>query len=94
MKYHAGDIVYPADLPKRFPCCVEQAEQLMTPSGSMQVLRLVPLGGPWPSGTVLVRLCEAVIPITPHEASRLSSVASSPTPARSGRTRPKLDDIA
>jgi hypothetical protein len=83
MKYHAGDIVYPADLPRRFPCCVEQAEQLTVPGGSMQVLRLVPLGGPWPSGTVLVRLCEAVVPVPPDEASQLSPVASSLTRARS-----------
>ena len=48
MSYQAGDIVYPADLPKRFPCCVEQAEQLTTSSGSVQLLRLVPLEGPWP----------------------------------------------
>jgi hypothetical protein len=82
MSYQAGDIVYPADLPKRFPCCVEQAEQLTTSSGSVQLLRLVPLEGPWPSGTVLVRLCEAVIPISPREAAEMYSVATSHARAR------------
>jgi len=78
MTYHTGDIVYPADLPRRFPCRVEQAEHLTMPSGSTQVLRLKPLTGPWPGGTVLVRLCEAVVPLAPREAWQMAPIVSRP----------------
>ncbi len=84
MNYQPGDMVYPADLPRRFPCCVEQAERLTMPSGSTQVLRLTPLGGPWPDGTILVRLSEAVIPVNPHDAwmtSPNASPSTRPTPS-------------
>ncbi|HEY2385447.1 MAG TPA: hypothetical protein VGK30_00680 [Candidatus Binatia bacterium] len=78
MTYHEGDVVYPADLPRRFPCKVLQAEWLTMENGSTQVLRLAPLTGPWPDGTVLVRLCEAVQPVVPREAWQMAPTESLP----------------
>ena len=78
MSYQAGDIVYPADLPKRFPCCVEQAEQLTTSSGSVQLLRLVPLEGPWPRASS----SRVFFKISPSEAAEMYSVAASHARAR------------
>ena len=72
MDYHVGDYVVPTDLPRSFVCRVDQAESTRVPSGSTQVLRLVPLGGPWPQGTVLVRLCEAVMPVPQRDLARIS----------------------
>jgi len=77
MTYHEGDIVYPADLPRRFPCKVVQAERLSMDNGSTQVLRLAPLTGPWPDVTVLVRLCEAVRPVVPRDAWQMSPIETS-----------------
>jgi hypothetical protein len=73
MHYQPGDYVYPTDLPRRFPCCVEHVELQAIPSGSTQILHLVPLAGPWPQGTVLIRLCEAVARIEPSELWQISS---------------------
>jgi len=78
MTYQEGDIVYPADLPRRFPCRVVQAERLSMENGSMQILRLEPLAGPWPDGTVLVRLCEAVRPVMPRDAWLAAPTTSLP----------------
>ena len=85
MTYHEGDVVYPADLPRRFPCRVVQAERLCMENGSTQVLRLVPLTGPWPDGTVLVRLCEAVQPVAPRDAWQMAPAEPS-LPRRSTST--------
>lgn len=62
MHFQPGDYVYPTDIRRRVLCRVEQTETLPLPSGSIQFLRLVPLAGPWPQGTVLLRLCHAVAP--------------------------------
>ncbi len=58
--YRLGDYVYPSDLPRRFLCRVAAAEDFDVPPGTSQILRLEPLEGPWPQGTLLVRLDKAV----------------------------------
>ena len=58
--YRLGDYVYPSDLPRRFLCRVAAAENFNVPAGTSQILRLEPLEGPWPRGTLLVRLDKAV----------------------------------
>jgi len=59
--YQPGDCVYPADLPRRFLCRVSGAESFSTSAGTSQILRLQPLEGPWPPGTILIRLDGAVV---------------------------------
>ena len=56
MIYQSGDYVYPADLPRPLLCRVDRAETVTVRDGRAQILRLEPLEGPWPQGTVLVRL--------------------------------------
>ena len=67
MSFRLGDYVYPTDLPRRFPCRIEQTETFALPSGVTQLLRLVPLAGPWPAGTELIRLGDTVAPIATSE---------------------------
>src|SRR5262245_23792976 len=43
MLYQPGDYVYPADLPRRLLCRVQQAETLRLRGGVAQMLRLEPL---------------------------------------------------
>jgi len=59
--YQPGDCVYPSDLPRRFLCRVAGAENFSTGAGTSQILRLQPLEGPWPPGTILIRLDGAVV---------------------------------
>jgi len=59
--YQPGDCVYPADLPRRFLCRVAGAENFSTGAGISQILRLQPLEGPWPEGTILIRLDGTVV---------------------------------
>ena len=59
--YQPGDCVYPADLPRRFLCRVAGAENFSTGAGTSQILRLQPLEGPWPPGTILIRLDGTVV---------------------------------
>jgi hypothetical protein len=53
--YHTGDFVYPTDLPRRFLCRVTEEESFRVQTGTAQILKLAPLEGPWPEGTLLVR---------------------------------------
>jgi len=53
--YHTGDFVYPTDLPRRFLCRVTEEESFRVETGTAQILKLAPLEGPWPDGTLLVR---------------------------------------
>ena len=53
--YHTGDFVYPTDLPRRFLCRVTEEESFPVETGTAQILKLAPLEGPWPEGTLLVR---------------------------------------
>ena len=60
MLFRLGDYVCPNDLPRRFPCRITGTETLALPSGVTQLLQLAPLAGPWPAGTVLIRLGDGV----------------------------------
>lgn len=61
MAYETGDYVFPTDLPRRFLCQVVQAEMFNVGGASTQILRLEPLEGPWPRGTMLIRLDPSVV---------------------------------
>ena len=63
MMYQPGDYVCPADLPRPILCRVRDVESLRAGHEVSQVLKLEPLEGPWPSGTVLIRLDGAVVPV-------------------------------
>jgi hypothetical protein len=67
MIYQPGDYVYPVDLPRAHLCRVRRAETLHVRNGCSQILRLEPLGGPWPPGTELVRLDDSVLPARPRQ---------------------------
>jgi hypothetical protein len=61
MTYRTGDYVFPTDLPRRFLCRVSQAETFSVGSERSQILQLQPLEGPWPAGTILIRLHPSVV---------------------------------
>src|SRR5437660_3512528 len=63
MLYQPGDYVYPADLPRPIICRVEDVESLRVGREVSQVLKLEPLEGPWPAGTLLIRLDATVVPV-------------------------------
>jgi len=63
MLYQPGDYVCPADLPRPIICRVEDVESLRVGREVSQVLKLEPLEGPWPAGTLLIRLDAAVVPV-------------------------------
>lgn len=67
MLYQAGDYVYPTDLTRPTLCRVAEAERLGTDCGSAQILKLEPLEGPWPDGTLLIRLDASVTPAWPRQ---------------------------
>ena len=60
--YHPGDYAYLEDLPRRFVCRVVEVDAFGADASLGQLLKLAPLGGPWPPGTMLVRLSSAVRP--------------------------------
>ncbi|HLY37732.1 MAG TPA: hypothetical protein VKU61_06840 [Candidatus Binatia bacterium] len=60
MMYRTGDYVYPTDLTRRFLCRVAATESVRIDTGVAQILRLEALEGPWPAGTLLVRLDDRV----------------------------------
>ena len=70
MSYQPGDHVCPSDLPHRFLCRVEEVESFKVSDGLTQILKLKPLEGPWPAGTQLIRLADAVIPALTRELWR------------------------
>ena len=91
-----GDYVVPTDLPRPFICRVVVAHAVG--ATDRQVLELVPLHGPWPPGTRLVRGSTAVrsaiaselwstnIPHTPRRKSvRETHRRHLPRPAGSAR---------
>jgi hypothetical protein len=53
--YRCGDHVYPLDLPQKYLCRVVGTEDWKVHGRDTQVLKLQPLEGPWPKGTLLVR---------------------------------------
>ncbi len=60
--YNPGDYVFLADLPQPYLCRVTDAETFPVGVGQSQMLRLAPLEGPWPAGTMLIRLDQYVKP--------------------------------
>jgi len=84
MIYQSGDYVYPADLPRPLLCRVDRAETVSVRDGRSQILRLEPLEGPWPQGTVLVRLDDCVLPAEPRQLWQ-GALIRAPRP---GRARP------
>jgi len=63
MAFRTGDIVYPADLPRRLLCRVTCAESGRTRTGSFQILTLEPLAKPWNEwgdAPLIVRFDDAV----------------------------------
>jgi len=67
MIYQSGDYVYPADLPRALLCRVSRTENVGTGKAMSQILKLEPLEGPWPAGTMLVRLDDYVVPAEPRQ---------------------------
>ena len=71
--YRPGNYVYPTDLPRQLLCRVVAADTRPTTTGTFQILELMPLEGPWRSGTHLVRLDNAVVPTAPRALWRRAS---------------------
>ena len=82
MFYEPGDHVYPSDLPRRFLCRVEQTESIRVDDCLTQILELEPLEGPWPRGTRLIRLDDAVHPAPTRELWRRHGLARPSTAQR------------
>ena len=63
MRYEPGDLVYPADLPRRVLCRVMRVERTQIAGTPEQMLRLEPLEGQnWHAGVSLIRKGETVLP--------------------------------
>jgi hypothetical protein len=63
MTYEPGDLVSPADLPRRLLCRVISAQSIGTGGGTRQLLRLEPLEGQdWHPGVTLIRRGDLVLP--------------------------------
>ena len=67
MMYQPGDYVCPADLPRPIVCRVQDVESLSAGQEVSQILKLEPLEGPWPAGTLLIRLDGAVVPVSTRQ---------------------------
>lgn len=61
MMLNSGDYVFSTDLPRRFLCRVEAAETIGLEGGAFQILKLVPLEGPWTPSTRLIRTSSSVL---------------------------------
>jgi hypothetical protein len=64
-QYEVGDFVIPVDLPRIFVCYVTNAYPIG--QGDDQLLELQPLDGPWPIGTLLIRMDHMVRAACPVE---------------------------
>ena len=82
MVYEPGDHVYPSDLPRPFLCRVEQTESFRVDDRLTQILDLEPLEGPWPRGTLLIRLDDAVHRAPTRELWRRHGLVRPPTVQR------------
>src|SRR5439155_348202 len=87
MLYQPGDYVYPADLPRPIVCRVEDVESLRVGREVSQVLKLEPLEGPWPAGTLLIRLDAAVVPVPARTLWRGRGLPPATRPCGSCSTR-------
>jgi hypothetical protein len=72
--YRPGDYAYLADLPAPLLCRVHEVEAMPLTQGRCQRLHLVPLAGPWPAGTILIRLEHCMHPIDAGDRRRGRSV--------------------
>src|SRR5438034_11699784 len=86
MLYQTGDYVCPADLARPIICRVEDVESLRVGREVSQVLKLEPLEGPWPAGTLLIRLDAAVVPVP---ARTLWRGGAAPPPPRTSPPPPR-----
>ena len=78
MAFRTGDIVYPADLPRRLLCRVTCAESGRTRTGSFQILTLEPLAKPWNEwheAPLIVRFDDDVLAADTRELWRASMAA-------------------
>jgi len=89
MLYQPGDNVCPSNLPRRFLCRVERVESFKVSEGLAQILELKPLEGPWPAGTRLFRLDDAVIPVPTRELWRRRGLVR-PSSVEGPRIRPRV----
>src|SRR5207302_4277959 len=89
MLYQPGDYVCPADLPRPIICRVEDVESLRVGREVSQVLKLEPLEGPWPAGTLLIRLDATVVPVPARTLWRGGGLLLLP-PVRRPRCPPRL----
>ncbi len=64
-RHGIDDYVVPTDLPRTFVCRVVGAHAVGT--SDLQVLEMVPVHGPWPPGTRLIRGSDVVRAATPSE---------------------------
>src|SRR5438034_11225055 len=90
MLYQTGDYVCPADLARPIICRVEDVESLRVGREVSQVLKLEPLEGPWPAGTLLIRLDATVVPVPARTLWRGRAVLPPPrlTPPPTPPPRP------
>jgi hypothetical protein len=76
MIYQRGDFVYPADLPCPVMCRVVSVQRLRHGIARGQLLELEAVEGPWPPGTLLIRLDDVVVPIQSRQFREPSPPAS------------------
>lgn len=72
-QYEVGDFVIPVDLPRIFVCYVTNAYPIGQEDD--QLLELQPLDGPWPIGTLLIRMDHMVRMASPVEVALAQSVS-------------------
>ncbi len=89
MLYQPGDYVCPADVPRPIICRVEDVESLRVGREVSQVLKLEPLEGPWPAGTLLIRLDATVVPVPARTLWRGRAFLRLPSMSRP-RTRTRI----
>ncbi len=89
MLYQPGDYVCPADLPRPIVCRVQDVESLTVGRDVSQVLKLEPLDGPWPAGTLLIRLDAAVVPAPARTSWQGRAFPRRRRASRAGARRPQ-----
>ena len=89
-QYQVGEFVIPIDLPRVFVCYVTNAYPIGQEDD--QLLELQPLDGPWPVGTLLIRMDHMVRTASPVEVglAQAGSRHHSGASVRRGR-QPNVD---
>jgi hypothetical protein len=93
MTYRRGDLVYPKGLPRPILCQVSEAEALGVSPADEQILKLIPLEGPWPHGTFLIRL-DAEVRRASGRRGRLPAYAVVPGKRGDGGSGPASHEAA